>query len=241
MALQAQQIVTLAAQDARKPGFLSQAGALLNTILQNLCLNTDLEINKAPTTVLINQSPLGPDSWVGVQPGCGPFHLPNNYLRMVDKNLLYNFQGTPFKMIQEDLSKLDFLSLLPLTSTFPQRYATDRSTTPPSLFVWPPSALPLTLNFRYYQSQPDIAGPQSSTVIPWFPDQLYLQTKLTALLLKPDPAWREWDEDAEKQLNKYLKMESDSEGRAIRIELDERFFGDQAAFWDLPGTKTMPF
>ena len=47
MALQAQQIITLAVQKAGAPGFLLQAGQLLNSILGDLCETYDLDVAKA--------------------------------------------------------------------------------------------------------------------------------------------------------------------------------------------------
>jgi hypothetical protein len=244
MPLQAQQLISLATQDARKPGFTVQAGEYLNQILSDLCFNHDLEVNKTPTTITLTGAPLGPDNWQGVTPGVGPYPLPANYLRMCDREIIYNLGGAPIRMIGDDLAEIDFLGILPLQSTYPIRFATDRPQgliSGGNLYVWPPPTFQIVLNYRYYQLQADIGSPETSATIPWFPHQKYLQTELTAMLLRPNGAWREWENDAKVMLNDFLKMEKDSNTRALTIGWDEREWRNRSNYGNLPSTKQIPW
>ena len=56
MALQAQQIVSLALQIAKCTGFTSQAGQLLNAILSELCQTYDLVVARQNFTFNFNTS-----------------------------------------------------------------------------------------------------------------------------------------------------------------------------------------
>src|SRR5258708_39536097 len=74
--LTAAQIVNLANQIAKTPGFTALAGQKLNAILQELCMTYDFEVARATTTYVLKVSNLP-----GTGLGAGPYLLPANYLR----------------------------------------------------------------------------------------------------------------------------------------------------------------
>jgi hypothetical protein len=240
MPLNVSQLITLALQDARKNtsfatggGFAIQAGQFLQMILDDLCYKYDLKININPALIPLTGSPT---PYAGAQPGVGPYPLPSDYLRMAQDEVVYSASGAPRKMVNDDLSSIDLAGLLPLTASFPELFATDFSTSPPSLFVWPPPSSVVNLNIRYFRLQPAIDTTPASVVVPWFQDQMYLKSRLTAELLKPQPEAKAFLEEASVLLGQYLKLEDDSEGRAIIMKLDERNFR-RGSRMGLPKTK----
>ena len=246
------QLITLACQDARKigsngTGFSPVAGQKLNLILNELAFLYDLPLNVFPTTVALTGIPAGPSGWHGVMPGIGPYALPSNYLRMEQDEVIYNYQGAPQKMVNVDLSDIDFLGLYTLTTNYPSIFATDINSTLqplgfPALYVWPPPSGAITLDLRYYGLQPDIVTPETSAAMtPAFPFQNYLLARLTSELLKPDPRWKEFRADADMLLNAYLKNVDDSEGRAMVCKMDPRFFSPAGSYSRLPRTKLIDF
>lgn len=262
MPLTCAQIITLALQDSRKNapfaaggGFSAQAGQLFQMILDDLCYKYDLRANIASATVALTGIPT-PPYFIGSTPGVGPYPLPADYLRMAQDEVVFSSgSGSPHKMVNDDLANIDLLGLLPTSSNYPEIFATDFSTTVPSLFVWPPPSGLINLDIRYFKLQPAIvtlgtnpfvAGigggtpPESSTVVPWFNDQFYLKSRLTGELLKPGAAAKPFLEEAQILLGQYLKLEDDSEGRAIIMKLDERQF-PRARSARLPRTKRQDF
>lgn len=241
MPLSCAQIVNLATQDARKPGFLSQAGQLFQMILDDLCYKFDLNINLMPALVNLTGSPT-PPQFIGTQPGVGPYPLPADYLRMAQDEVIYSYQGAPQKMVNENLSVIDLIGLQQINTTYPQIFATDTSTSPPSLYVWPPPQAVVSLDIRYYRLQQSIPTPETSTTIPWFQDAMYLKSRLTGELLKPGAAAKPFLQESQILLEQFLKMEDDSEGRATIIKLDERQFNrGGGGYARLPRTKGIDF
>jgi hypothetical protein len=230
MTLQAQQIVSLATQIARVPGFTAQAGQLLNLILSDLCQTYDLAINLTTTTVtLVSQS------------GSGPYALPDNYLRMAKNEVVYDVNGAQYVMISIDLSEYDALDQNPGINNYPEYFATDTSASPPSLFVWPPPSGAFVVTIRYFQQRADIVTPQSSTTVPWFPNTDYLVTRLAGELMKITddaraPAFLdEGATGAQGILKRFLKLQADDNGRAKTVTLDRRRFG--SPYSKAPDTK----
>jgi hypothetical protein len=84
---------------------------------------------------------------------------------------------------------------------------------------------------------PDITTPETSSSVPWFPNTKYLITALACELMKltNDDRYLAYKADADDILMRYLKMKDDPEGRAKRVQLDRRFFGNR--FNRLPNTK----
>ena len=247
MPLASADIIKLSLQDARKNapfavggGFSLQAGQLFQMILDDLCYKYDLKVNLASVNVPLTGLPT-PPNFIGVTPGVGPYPLPANYLRMAQDEVTYaSAGGSPHKMVNDDLSSIDLLGLLPTNTSYPQIFATDFSVSPPSLYVWPPPISLINVNLRYFKLQPAITTPQSSNVAPWFADGLYLKSRLTGELLKPGAAAKPFLDEAAGLLEQYLKMEDDSEGRAIIMKLDERQF-PKGRSSRLPRTKGQDF
>jgi len=228
MALQAQQIVTLAVQKAGAPGFLSQAGQLLNSILADLCETYDLDLAKATTILSISS-------------GVGPYTLPAAYLRTLPGEVFITFDNVPYPLVPLDLAEFDSLVQQPGLQSIPTMFATDMSQSPPVIYFWPPPNGVYPVTIRYYQQMPDITNPQTSTAIPWFPNTNYLTTRLTAEVmdLTDDTRANSFFERAEGILDKYLKMKDDSSDRSMRVKLDRRYFGQN--FSRIPNTKTVGF
>ena len=133
-------------------------------------------------------------------------------------------------------------------SNFPVFYWTDMSLSgvtnsasgsggvavPVALFWQVPSgAYPVTV--RYFSQMPDISTPETSTAIPWFPNQTYLRTRVAGELMKITDderadAFLSADEDRHPQgagvmLRKYLQMKDDRSTRTRTVTLDRRRFG----------------
>lgn len=246
MPLTCSQIITLALQDSRKNvqgatggGFSSQAGQLFQMILDDLCYKYDLKVNITPGLIVLSGTAI-PSQFRNYTPGIGPYPLPSDYLRMAQDEVFYASGGAPYKMINTDLSDIDLIGLLPMTTRYPELFATDFSSTPPSLFVWPPPISPINLDIRYYKLQPSIPTPASSVTVPWFNDAMYLKSRLTGELLKPGAAAKPFLEESQLLLDQYLKLEDDSEGRAILAKMDERQF-PRGRNSKLPRTKGIDF
>jgi hypothetical protein len=249
MPLQAQQILSLARQDARCPGFTAQSGQILNMVLSDLCQFYDFDAAKKtfqfnlPTSTLNNN-------------GQAFKNLPTDYLRTIRFESFYIVQGVPYPMIHTDLEEFDMLVQQSNVSNFPVFFATDMSfngmtnngvTGVPVMLFWqiPSGAFPATL--RYFSQMPDIATPETSTVIPWFPNQTYLRRRVAGELmgLTDDERISKWLGDSEDStpdgagviLRKYLQMQGDKGDRAKTVTLDRRRFG--TSFDRLRNTKTI--
>lgn len=236
MALQAQQIVSQALQIAKCPGFTSQGGQQLNSILSELCHTYDLELIKGLAQVTVSPSA-----------GSGPYPLPADYLRALRDTAFYYVYGTPYVMTQIDLSEFDALTQTAGISNYPEQYATDTSPLgsglPANMYVWPPAGGTYVVNIRYFRQMPDITTPETSTTIPWFNNTNYLITRLAGEMMKltDDERYTAFLGDgpagAQGILRRYLELQSDDEGRAKTVELDRRRFG--RSFNRLPNTKTL--
>jgi len=92
------------------------------------------------------------------------------------------------------------------------------------------------------RDMPDIVTPQTSSVIPWFPNQNYLLTRMTGELCKG------YDDDRAAALlgddnpggsgyilRHYVQMKDDWTNRAKTVKLDRRRFG--GSFQNLRNTK----
>ena len=238
MALTAAQIVALSCQDAHVPGMTSQAGEFLNMILGDLCRTYDFEL--AAKTVYGNFNP-GLSAIVGNSLyGSGPYPLPADFLRMKDDLSAFwtlPGYGVPYMMIPCDLSEFDMLVQQAGIQSYPYIIATDMSlgdetaegdATPVFYVYSPPSgAYPYTI--RYYAQQPDIATPETSATVPWFPHQGYLRKKLTAAMmgLADDERESTWQVQADGMLSEYLKLKDNRSNRATTVKLDRRRFGNK--------------
>jgi hypothetical protein len=249
MPLTAAQICTLARQAARCPGFTTQSGQKLNAILQDLCQTYDFTVAKKTFTFNL---PTGPLNALGQ----AFINLPTDYLRALKWDNFYVISGVPYPMIPCDLEEFDMLVQQANVSNFPVFFTTDISLTGasnngvpgiPVMMFWqvPSGNFPATL--RYYSQMPDIATPETSSTVPWFPNQTYLIRRLAGELMDQtdDDRQAEFLSDDEERhpqgagvmLRKYLQQEGDKSNRVKTVSLDRRRFG--TSFDRLRNTKTI--
>ena len=223
MSQTAQQIVSLACSIARVPGYLSQGGQFLNMVLDELCQTYDLEQALTTTTIALTTSV-----------GAGPYTMPTDYLRARRDGVTYYINGTAYGPVSISIEEYNRLPQQSGLQNYPELFAVDLSPVanqlPPIMYVWPPAGGAYTLFVRYYRQMPQITAPETSTAIPWFSNQNYLVTRLAGELMKLADDDRsskflgEGPEGAQGILNRFLKLQSDDEGRAKQVTLDERFF-----------------
>lgn len=231
MPLSAAQIVTLACQASKCPNFTSQAGQLLNYILSDLAQGYDLDAARGTFTFTFN-----------LALGSGPIPLPSDYLRAENEDIIYTQSGVKYVMINIDLAEYNAMIQQAGFANYPNYYTTDLSVSPPVMYVWPPPSIAFPITVVYKRQMPDIATPETSATVPWFPNQNYLITRLTGELLKitDDERWTQMLGDGPQGavgiLRGYLQMEGDKNARAQTVKLDRRKFG--ANKWNsLPTSK----
>lgn len=253
MPLQAQQICSLARQVARCPGFTTQSGQLLNSILQDLCQTYDFSV--ARQTYSFNL----PTAQINLL-GQAYQNLPANYLRAIKNECFYVISGVPYPMIPVDLNEFDMLVQQAGMSNFPVFFATDMSLTGvsnsatgaggaavPVMLFWQVPSGAYAATVRYYSTMPDITTPETSTVVPWFPNQTYLIRELSGRLMQLTDDERadsvlssdedRYPEGSGVMLRKYLILQGDKSTRVNTVQLDRRRFG--ASFDRLRSTKTI--
>lgn len=245
MPLTAAQIVTLACQEAKCPGFTSQGGQHLNSLLQDLCQNWDLDCALSTLLFTFNTGVAG--GGTGQGQGSGPYQLPANYLRtqVIDgkDEFFFTIDGVPYPLIQVTKAEYDWMVQTAGFSSYPYLYATDLSTIPtlgyPELFIWPPSSGAYAATLKFYQQMPDIATPETSAVVPWFPNSQILIRGTAGRLMgitgdRRQPEYLGGGEgDAGLKyplgmmtlLNQYLKNAKDREGAVKTVGRDRRRFG----------------
>lgn len=238
--LTAAQICTRAAEIAKVPGFTVQAGQYLNMVLSDLCQTYDFQA--ARRTTYFNMNPGATVLVGGIVTGSGPYTLPADFLRVQDQNgLFYYVNNVPYRMQPIDLSELDMMTQQTGLSAYPSIFAIDMSpldtvqqgtaSGAPQAFVWPsPSgAFPVTL--RYFCQMPDIATPETSATVPWFPNQTYLVTRVAGELMRATDDSRmadflgEGPQGAGGILMRYLKLVDDKNDRVQSVKLDKKTFG----------------
>ena len=242
MALTANQIVSLATNALKVPGWTTQAQQYLNVILADLADTQDLDLCRN----IYQGITLAVDNGSGN--GSGPYNLPLDYKRAEWNGVWFDFDGQPYKLISADLSEYFNQVQQSGIASLPYLYATDTSPlaaeppTNPLIYVWPPSNIATTLFVQYRRLLPDInfaTGGGSNA--PWFPNQDYLLLALKARLAEDadDSRAGQFRADAEIKLEKFMKLTNDDLGRAKSVKLDRRRFGIN---WkDLPGTKNIPW
>lgn len=254
MPLQAQQICALARENAACPGFTSQSGQLLNSILSDLCQVYDLDVARANFAFNFNPSQINSQ-------GQAYQNLPSTYLRGIQNGSYYTISGVPYPMIPCDfIEEYNMLIEQAGLSNFPVYWATDMSLTgvansatgsggslvPVALFWQVPSGA-YPANIYFYSQMPDITTPETSTAVPWFPNQNYLIRELSGRLCqltddeRADP-FLSSDEDRYPQgsgviLRKFLTQVNDRSTRVKQVQLDRRRFG--ASFSRIKNTKTI--
>lgn len=227
MALTSAQIVTLATQIARAAGYTSQAGQLLNAILSDLAQTYDFALARTNTTIIFNS---------GGYTGSGPYPLPADFLRALPEGVFFTLNGITYPLVPIDLDEYDMLPQTMGFMSYPNLYATNMEATPPQLLIWPPASGSYVTTVRYYKQPADVTTPETSTTVPWFPNQNYLITRLAGELMKltnddrlhaylvGDPN-NDNDMSAPSILRRYLKMKDDRESRSQTVMHDRRTFG----------------
>jgi hypothetical protein len=246
--LTAAQLTTLARQIARVQGMTAQSGQFLNMILADLCRNYDLAVarktfnfNFTPASVRVGN--------LNAQLASGPITLPSDYLRAKRGDIMWFNAGQPMLLTPCDIEQFDQMYQQIGYTNYPSVWATDMSQTPPIAYVWPPASGSYPAMVRYYAQMPDIATPETSATVPWFPNQDYLKTALAGHLMQlaNDDRWEAFLSDNEDAhpggagvlLRKYLVMKDDDVNRAKSVKLDPRRFG--SSFYGLKNTKSFPW
>lgn len=201
---------------------------MLNAILNELAETQDFDIMKVTNYTLITQN---------VLPANGPYPLPSNYLRASQDELNYVVNGTVYKLKQMPIAEYRSLYQGPGISNYPEWFATDMSTTPPSLYLWPPPSGAFSILIPYFKSHADITNPQTSSVIPWFPGTTWLYRRLSSdlMLISDDTRQENLQRQSKMMLGEYLEMKDDPEGYSKTVKLDSRRF--RGSFNNLKATK----
>lgn len=262
MPLSASQIVNLACATAHVPAFTSQGGQLLNSILSDLCQTYDFDLVKGTFNFDFSVGLVTNSNFPNIQSGSGPYALPYDYLRAVKDECIWFNQGVPYPLICVDLSEFDWQVQQAGNQAYPYLFATDLSQIPPVGVVWPGSSGVYPVMIRYYRQMPDIGSgaavvnnwdpgilpPETSPVVPWFPNQRYLLKQLSGMMceLADDSRAQTFLGDGEPNnpgaqaiLRKFLSLKDDNSDRAKRVTLDRRRFSRN--FSTLPDTKRVGF
>jgi hypothetical protein len=230
MALTYAQIVDLATQEAKVPGYTEQAGLHLNMILQDLALNYNLDVRHNDSYTFLSNA----------TPAEGPYDLPDDYLRHVANEARYVIDGTPFNMFQVPLHKFKEQFVGEGIGTYPEFFAIDIGDAGAKLFLWPPPNGNYTIEFPYYQKHEYVADPANSTEVPWFPMSSYLVKELGARLASgnDDNRAEKLSYEAKEMLKDYVTMKDDKEGYAQVVNLDRNNFPGRGR---LRGIKSNPW
>lgn len=251
MPFTAAQIVQQSCAVAKVPSYLVQGGIYLNMILSELC--TSYEFDVARKTAFFNFATgvtANPQS--GIPPSSGPYTLPSDWLHADRDDVFYNIQGVKYIMIPESLAEFNSQVQQPGLNAYPEFYAVDNGPIAtqgaPVMYVWPPAGGSYAVTIVYFSQMPDITTPETSSVIPWFPYQLYLLRRLTGELMNLSG-----DDRADKflggvdpqsgflgagaLLDKYLKMKDDNQV-VKTVTLDRRQFNN-VSWARLQNTKTI--
>lgn len=218
--LQASQIVARACAIAKVPGWLPQGGVYLNSVLEDLWLHRDLKINRVVEFVTVQAN------------NYGPFTLPLNYLRTYD--LFFQQNNLPYFLHPISPEEWDQEFKDPSIANYPYEFMTllyDETTAQANqsagqLFIYPQSSGQIVLTHRYMVKQPDITTPETSTIIPWFPDSLYLIKRTAAELMSEtdDTRQESFLKQCEAMLYTHLIMEGDEQAVVKSVRLDPRRF-----------------
>ena len=216
MPLTATQITTKARAIAKCPGFLSQSGEYLNLTLKDLVLHRELKMLRKQGSISVT---------VGSN---GPFALPTDYLRTYD--LFYTVNNFPYFLFPLSQEQYDQLFKDPSIANYPYSYTTDltaqQTQSAGSLFIYPQSTTALTLTHRYMVNMADISTPESSSTVPWFPDQDYLVHATATRLMQDtdDQRYESYKVMGENMLRTHLIMEGDEQKVVKEIRLDPQRF-----------------
>lgn len=217
--------MSLACQIAKvQSGMAPQVGQMMNMLLADYAQTLDLDTIRNTVTFNVSAASTG----IGLT-GSG-YVLPADYLREVQ--VFYNVNGTIFNLDPLPIEKYYTLFQGTGIADYPESFATDISDQAiaqygaPVIFFWPPPAISLFVNLLYRPQTSDIASPQNSNVVPWFPNQLVLLKDLSsqAMMLGDDSRKESMDRDVESRMRKFLVMKDDREGFPTRVKLDPQLF-----------------
>lgn len=235
MPYSAKQLVAIGCQMAKvNSGMAPQAGQFLNMILAEYAQTMDLD--SVRKTIVFNISA----ATTGIGFNSAGYLLPVDYLREVQ--VFYNVNGTIFNLDPISIEKYNTLFQGTGIADYPESFATDISEQAvalygaPVMYFWPPPAISLAVNLLYRPQTSDIINPETSNVIPWFPNQRILLRDLCVdlMLLSDDSRKDDLEKEVERRMRKYLIMKDDREGFAQQVKLDPQLFRPQK---NLPPTK----
>lgn len=198
-------------------------------VLADLCQSYDLDIVRATTTI-------------NLDPGTAAYDLPADFLRT--REVFYSIQGTIFWVTPYANGLADYDQQFKGSgiNNYPYKYATDVSLAPTSMLFYPPPQIAIPVTVRYQPQEADITTPESSSVVPWFPNQKYLIAELAAELMdqandRRAPAEHQKSSEI---LRNYLAMSDDKEGRARNVPLDPNRFRSVVGALKLTKNQPLP-
>jgi hypothetical protein len=214
----ATQICALARSIAKVAGYTVQSGQFLNLTLDDLVLHRDLKMNRVATTITVASGTNG------------PFTLQTDYLRTYD--LFYQQNGLTYFLNPISQEEYDAEFKAPQVGNYPYEFTTDLSPTaldpaqPGQLFIYPQTNGALTLQHRYMIRRAQITSPESSSTIPWFPDQDYLihATAMRLMKITDDARYAQYVTEGENMLRTHIIMEGDEQKVVKEVRLDPRRF-----------------
>jgi hypothetical protein len=246
VALTAAQIITLATQIAKCPGFTDQALQLLNAVLQELAQDYDFQVIRKTYNFQFDTGAAG----LGYAPGSGPNLMPPDFLRLHRGGGFYQIFQVPHKLIGVTQEEFDSFVQQPGLASYPYLAYVDVAPTSSGgqagLYVWPPASGAYPATVRYNPQMPDITD---TSTVPWFPNSNYLYTRVAGELMKitNDDRWQAYlgDPDGKKDtagsacniLRGYLTMKDDPETAPKTVQLDRRLF--KANIATVRNTKTI--
>jgi hypothetical protein len=246
VALTAGQIITLAGQIAKVPGYTAQSVQLLNSTLQELAQTYDFDVIRKYFTFPFSFTPTPPQYSYAL--GAGPNPMPSDYLRLCPEGSYYLISGVPYNMIAVRQEQFNHFVQQAGLNSFPTYFYIDTAQAPPAMYVWPPPSGAFQVSI-FYQSLPaDLPTTilnAGDTTVPWFPNSTYLYTRVAGELMKlsNDDRWAAFlsDEDgsggAGALLRHYLEMKDEPSDAVKTVKLDRRNFRPNTA--QLPNTKNI--
>lgn len=221
------EIITMALQQAKVPGYTSQGLVMLNAILVELTQDYDFDVIRKSAYFNFNTNAVGN----GYAVASGPNPMPADFVRLHRNGSFYYISNVPYTLIGVKQEEFDMFVQQAGLQSYPYLAYVDVTAVAgqaPGLYVWPPAAGAYPVTIRYNSMQPPITD---TAATPWFPGGMYLVTRLAAEMMRfsGDDRVVTWLQDAEQQLNKYLKMKDDPETAPKRVLLDRKFFGQNTA------------
>ncbi len=201
------EIVALALQIAKVPGYTTQGGQALNMALMDLAIDNNLDIIRRTSTITVNA-------------GTASYSLPANFLRM--REAFYEVEGVPFYLTDISMPEYDQLYKGPSQTSYPDRNAVDQATN--LIYLYPMPFLGFTLNIRYMDTAVEITSPETSSVIPWFPKQDTLVTMTAERIMRITDDTRQpmFKELSDESARRFLKL---TNGTTLKtVQLDPRRF-----------------